>query len=195
VVNPAPEGADSTRRSLLKRSSGLAAAGALSSTLAACGGSSKRPDVRTIPTPARDADVTILNGLLDRAERTIAAYTACVPLFSGHLKAAGKQFLDQDLAHAGELYRLIKQADGEPNKPQPSYDLGKPRGIPDLVRLLHQLEGDMVTHYLQALPSLSPGSVRAAVASMMANDAQHVVVLRIALHLPPIPGPLVTGAE
>jgi Ferritin-like domain len=196
VVNPAPAGADSTRRSLLKRSTAAAVtAGGLSGALAACGGSSKRPDVRSIPTAARDADVTILNGLLDLSERTIAAYTACVPLFSGHLKAAGKQFLNQDLAHAGELYRLIKQADGEPNKPRASYDLGKPRGIPDLVRLLHQLEGEMITHYLHALPSLSPGSVRAAVASMMANDAQHVVVLRIALHLPPIPGPLVTGAD
>jgi hypothetical protein len=171
----------------------LAAAGAVW-TLAACGGASKRPDVRAIPTPARDADVTILNGLLDLAQRTVAAYTACVPLFSGHVKAAGKQFLAQDLAHAGELYRLIKQAEGEPNKPQASYDLGKPRGRTDLVRLLHQLEGQMVAHYLQALPSLSPGSVRAAVASIMANDAQHVVVLRLALRLPPIPSPLVTGA-
>jgi hypothetical protein len=36
--------------------------------------------------------------------------------------------------------------------------------------------------------------VRAAVASIMANDAQHVVVLRLALRLPPIPSPLVTGA-
>ena len=194
MVIPAPEGADSTRRSLIKRSTGVAAASALS-TLAACGGSSKRPDVRSIPAPARDADVTILNGLLDRAQRTTAAYTASVPLLSGHLHDAGKQFLDQDLAHAGELYRLIKQAGGEPNKPQASYDLGKPRGRTDFVRLLHQLERDMVTHYLQALPSLSPGSVRAAVASMMANDAQHIVVLRIALHMPPIPGPLVTGVE
>jgi hypothetical protein len=194
VVIPAPEGADSTRRSLIKRSTGVAAAGALS-TLAACGGSSKRPDVRSIPAPARDADVTILNGLLDLAQRTTTAYTACVPLFSGHLHDAGKQFLNQDLAHAGELYRLIKQAGGEPNKPLASYDLGKPRSRTDLVRLLHQLERDMVAHYLQALPSLSPGSVRAAVASMMANDAQHIVVLRIALRLPPIPGPLVTGVE
>jgi Ferritin-like domain len=193
-VSPAPEGADSTRRSLIRRSTAVATTGALS-VLAGCGGSSKRPDVRTIPAPARDADVTLLNGLLDIAQRTTAAYTACVPLLSGHLHEAGKQFLDQDLAHAGELYRLIKQAGGEPNKPQPSYDLGKPRGRTDLVRLLHRLETGMVAHYLQALPSLSPGSVRAAVASMMANDAQHVVVLRIGLRLSPITGPLVTGVE
>jgi hypothetical protein len=194
VVTSAPAGADSTRRSLLKRSAGLVAAGAASGALAGCGGASKHPDVRSLPAPVRDTDVTILNGLLDLCQRTVAAYTACVPLFSGHLHAAGKQFLDQDLAHAGELYRLIKQADGEPHKPQASYDLGKPRGRTDLVRLLHQLETDMVSQSLKALPDLSSGSVRATVASILANDTQHVVVLRIALRLPPIPSPLVTGA-
>jgi hypothetical protein len=193
VISP-PGGADTTRRTLLRTSTGgLAAAAAVA--LAGCGHSSRRPDVRTIPAPARDADVTILNGLLDLAERTITAYTACVPLFAGHLHEACKQFLNQDLSHAGELYRLIKQAGGDADKPQPSYDLGRPRGRNELVRLLHALENEMVTHYLQALPSLSPGSVRAAIASMLANDAQHVAVLRLSLRLDPIPSPLVTGSE
>jgi hypothetical protein len=193
VVTGPPGGAGRTRRTLLRSSTGGLAAGALVA-LAGCGHSS-RPDVRTIPAPARDADVTFLNGLLDLAERTITAYTACVPLLAGHLHQACKQFLDQDLEHAGELYRLIKQAGGDADKPQPSYDLGQPRGRNELVRLLHGLESQMVSRYLQMLPSLSPGSVRGAVASMMANDAQHVAVLRLSLGLDPIPGPLVTGSE
>lgn len=137
----------------------------------------------------------IINGLLDACGRTIAAYTATVPLFTGHVHAAMKQFLDQDLEHAGELYRLIKQAGGEANKPQPSYDLGQPRGRKDLLRLLHGLEAEMVSRYLAAIPQLAPGSVRAAIASILANDAQHVVVLRLALHLEPLPTAFVTGAE
>ena len=106
-----------------------------------------------------------------------------------------KQFLDQDLDHAGELYRLIKQAGGDANKPQPSYNLGQPRGRKDLLRLLHGLEADMVSRYLAAIPQLAPGSVRAAIASILASDAQHVVVLRLALHLEPLPTAFVTGAE
>jgi hypothetical protein len=163
--------------------------------VAGCGGGSRSPEVHTIPHSARNADVTILNSLLDGAERTIAAYTASVPLLGGHLHAAAKQFLDQDLSHAGQLYRLIKQAGGEANKPRPSYDLGRPKGKMDLVRLLLGLEQEMVARYLGAIPSLSPGSVRAAVASILASDAQHMAILRVSLRLDPIPAAFVTGAK
>ncbi|MBV8954159.1 MAG: hypothetical protein JO179_08465, partial [Solirubrobacterales bacterium] len=105
-------GAAATRRALFKRSGGSLAAGAVLG-LAACGGGSHPADVRTIPQSVREADVTIINGLLDQAERTIAAYTASVPLLTGHVRAAAKQFLGQDLEHAGVLYRLIKQAKGK----------------------------------------------------------------------------------
>jgi len=193
VVTPSL-GAAATRRALFKRSGGSLAAGAVLG-LAACGGGSHPADVRTIPQSVREADVTIINGLLDQAERTIAAYTASVPLLTGHVRAAAKQFLGQDLEHAGVLYRLIKQAKGKADKPAPSYDLGRPRSRTDLVRLLHELERQMVASYLHAIPSLAPGSTRATVASIMASDAQHVSVLRLSLHLDPIPGALITGAE
>lgn len=137
----------------------------------------------------------IINGLLDQCERTIAAYTATIPLFGGHLHAAMKQFLDQDLDHAGELYRLIKQAGGDANKPQPSYNLGQPKGRKDLIELLHRLETEMVAGYVAAVPQLSPGSVRAAIASILASDAQHVTVLRLALGLDPLPSAFVTGTQ
>ncbi len=185
--------APGTRRALLSTSGGVAAGAVLA--LAGCGNGSRHPDVHKIPRSARDQDVMIINGLLDRCERTIAAYTACIPLFTGRLHKATKQFLDQDLDHAGELYRLIKQARGDANTPQPSYDLGQPKGRRDLIELLHRLESEMVSHYLAAIPQLSPGSVRAAIASILANDSQHVVVLRLALHLDPLPTPFITGGE
>jgi len=136
----------------------------------------------------------IINGLLDECERTIAAYTATIPLFRGHLHESMKQFLNQDLDHAGELYRLIKQAGGDANKPQPSYNLGQPKGPKDLIELLHRLEAGMVSRYYAAIPQLSPGTVRAAIASILASDAQHVTVLRLALRLDPLPMAFVTGA-
>jgi hypothetical protein len=192
VVSADDGAAPSTRRALLSTSTGGVAAGALI-VLAGCGHTSRRPDVHKIPPSARDADVMIINGLLDRCERTIAAYTATIPLFGGHLHASMKQFLDQDLDHAGELYRLIKQAGGDANKPQPSYNFGRPKGRKDLIELLHRLESEMVARYFTAIPQLSPGSVRAAIASILASDAQHATVLRLALSLDPLPTAFVTG--
>jgi hypothetical protein len=93
------------------------------------------------------------------------------------------------------MYGLIKQAGGRPNKAKASYDLGHPRTPREVLRLLHDLEQRELRLYLGALTRFSPGSVRAAVAAVLANDAQHVAVLRSALGMVPLPSPFVTGVE
>ena len=95
----------------------------------------------------------------------------------------------------GELYGLIKQAKGISNKAQANYPFGHPRTHKEVVDLLHTLEQAQIAGYLEAIPSVSPGSVRAALSAILANDAQHVVVLRRALRIEPIPSAFVTAAE
>lgn len=90
---------------------------------------------------------------------------------------------------------MIKKAGGKPVEPLESYDLGQPRNEAELLLLLHSIEGGVVAAYLQAIPRLSQGKVRADVASILANEAQHVSVLRAKLRLSPIPSALVTGRE
>ena len=53
-----------------------------------------------------------------------------------------------------------------------------------MLALLHRLERAQIAAYLDAIPQLSPGPVRAAVASILANDAQHLAVLRLTQGLP-----------
>jgi bacterioferritin (cytochrome b1) len=173
--------------------SGIAAGAALA--LGGCGSSSNLPNVRKISPQARSVDVEILNGLLDLEYKAIAAYTAGIPLLTSHVQTAARQFLSQEITHAGELYGLIKQARGIANKRQASYPFGAPRGHKDVIELLHRLEQAEIAGYLDAIPNVSPGSVRAALAAILANDAQHVVVLRRALRVEPIPAPFVTGGE
>lgn len=194
MVRPTPRAAGGTRRALLRTGgAGFAAGGAI--LLGACGGRGSRPRVDTIPLPARAADVELLNQALEREHKAIAAYTAVIPLLSGGAQTAAMHFLDQELSHAGELSGLVKQAGGTAGKPAPSYDLGRPRTHQDLLGLLHTLEREQIVGYLHAIPILSPGPVRAALAAILGNDAQHVSVLRLALGLDPAPSPFVTGAE
>jgi bacterioferritin (cytochrome b1) len=189
-----PDAATSSRRTLLGRSAvGIAAGATLA--ISGCGSKSGRPDVHKIPPEARNVDVEILNGLLDREYKAIAAYTAGIPLLESHVQTAAKQFLSQEISHAGELYALIKQAKGVANKAQPSYAFGHPRTHKEVVDLLHSLEQSQISGYLEAIPSVSPGSVRAALSSILANDAQHVVILRRALRIEPIPSAFVTASE
>ena len=45
------------------------------------------------------------------------------------------------------------------------------------------------------LRQVSPGEARAAVAAILANDAQHVSLLRAELGMDPLPAAFVTGGE
>jgi bacterioferritin (cytochrome b1) len=193
VVSAAPGTEDPSRRTLLKVCGPGFVVGA-SLLLAGCG-QHKRSTLRAAPTPLRELDVGILNQLLDLELHTIAAYTAGIPLLGKPQQAIAQQFLGQELAHADELGGLIRLAGSKPLKAKPSYDLGHPRTHRDVLRLLHALERAQVAAYLAAIPRVYLGSVRAALAAVVANDAQHIFMLRPALGLEPMPGALVTGAE
>ncbi len=193
MVNLPAGAARSTRRALLGRWQTAITAGAAVG-LVGCGKSSK-PNLRTLPPAAKSADVVLLNQALDLEHEAIAAYTAGIPLLDGRAKKAAQLFLTQELSHAGEMRGLVKQAGGRPNKAQAGYDLGRPKSALDVLGLLHDIEHRQLRLYFGAITKLSPGSVRAAVAAVLANDAQHVSVLRSTLGLAPLPSAFVTGAE
>lgn len=165
--------------------------------LAGCGSTSAShtPSTNQLTPPVTSDDVAILNAALALEHRSAAAYAAAIPILSGRTQKAAKQFLSQDLAHAGRLAAIISQAGGEPVAPLASYNLGRPGNTQQLLTLLHSIEGAMVAGYLQAIPLLSQGNTRADLASILANEAQHVSVLRSKLRLDPIPSALVTGRE
>ena len=140
-------------------------------------------------------DVAALNRLLDIEYAAVAAYTAGIPLLTGRGLTAAKRFLDQELSHANELAGLISFEHGRPKSAKASYDLGHPRSGADVIRLLHTVESTQIAAYVDAIPRLSPGRVRAALASILANDAQHISILRSVLGRPPAPAAFVTGSE
>jgi hypothetical protein len=197
VWSRAPTGeAGGTRRALLT-GAGATLAGAAALASAGCGTQTKtgKKAAGTVARPIQRADIRILNGLLDLERHTVAAYTAGIPLLShAHAKTA-KQFLNEELQHTGELLSLIKAAKGVALPKAASYDLGHPTGDAGVLALLHALERAQIAAYLGAIPVLSPGPVRAAVASILANDAQHIAVIRMAQGLSAMPSPFVTGME
>jgi ferritin-like protein len=201
VVNgPAPcadPESTSSRRALL-RATGLAAAGGSAALVAAC--SARRTKPAPVESPgakpsALRADRGILQSALDLEHRAIAAYTAGIPLLDARTRGAARQFLLQEFAHAAELSALIHQGGGKPNPPSPSYDLGSPASAGDVLGLLHTIERASIAAYLVAIPRLSPGIVRSTVASILANEAEHVSVLRVSLRSQAVPSAFVTASE
>ena len=60
---------------------------------------------------------------------------------------------------------------------------------------MHEIEQMQIAAYLSALPRLSPGTVKQSLAAILANDAQHLAVVRAALGEPAVPSAFVTGRE
>jgi hypothetical protein len=179
-----------TRRSILRVSAaGLGAIG-----LAGCGGAVHRRAHRRRLTPAAAEDVKLLNAALAVEQRSIAAYTAITPLLSGRAHDAASVFLGNDLEHAGELRKLITHLRGQAHDPLPRYDFGRPRGARELLGVLHGLETQQLGAYLRALPLLSTGELRQSVGAILANDAQHIAILRGELNQPALDSALLTAA-
>ncbi len=170
------------------------AAGFAGLVVAGCGKTTLRAQVHN-SAPVLDTDVELLNRLLHLEHVGIAAYTAGTPLLAPATVKAGKLFLNDELSHAGALAGLIRAAGAKPIKPAPSYDLGHPRTSQEVLALLHRIESEQIAAYLAALPRLEPAFVKQSVASILANDAQHVAVVRAALGQPAVPTAFVSGRE
>jgi hypothetical protein len=179
-----------SRRGLL-RAAGVGLAGL---ALAGCGAASLKAQAHN-SAPVLQTDIDLLQRLLHLEHVAIAAYTAGTPLLPSATVKAGQLFLNDELSHAGALAGLIHAAGAKPNKPAPSYDLGHPRTSQEVLALLHRVESEQLAAYLAAVPQLEPAIVKRSVASILANDAQHLAVVRAALGQPAVPSAFVTGRE
>jgi bacterioferritin (cytochrome b1) len=172
---------------------GSGVAVATAGLLSGCGAKPLREKIRSgakVPPSAVDS----LNALLNVEHYAIAAYTAGAPLLGRQAAKAAQQLLSQELAHAVELSDLITRAGGKPNKPHSSYDLGHPRTANEVLALLERSEQAQLKAYLEVIPRLEAGRLRAALAAIFANDAQHLTVLRWQTGQAPVPTALVLGS-
>ena len=181
-----------SRRILLARAP-AALAGLL---LAGCGSAKHGP---TPPSPqaptASSGQAELLNHLLDVEWKAVSAYTAGAPLLIEPDMHAARKFLFQELTHVSELGGLVARAGGKPHMQAASYALGHPHTSDDVLRLWHELEQEQITAYLDAIPLLENGKTRAACLAMLANDAQHISVLRGYLGESMVPSAFLSGSE
>jgi hypothetical protein len=189
------QGGPQSRRALLAGAgSGLAGLGALA--LSGCGGSATAQTTTTPLAPAASAsDIAILSRALELERRTVAAYVAAIPLLPRRLAHAAEQFLSEEIEHTGELISLIKTSGGTAGPRANSYPLGHPRTAAEAVSLLHTLETMQIANYLESIPRLTPGPTRAAAATILTVDSQHVSMLRLTQGQTPVPAAFVTGTE
>ena len=180
--------ADPRSRRAFLRNAGLGTVGGSAVFLAACGKKSSEPDEESAK---RDAE--ILNGALDLEHMAIAVYTAGAPLLKGDVVKLGRQFLSQEKEHADALETAIRDADGRPNRPKRSYDFPSVTDPAGVLKLATTIEDMAIAAYLDAIPRLSSGDLRATAASIVTNEAEHLSVLLGAQGRPQVPSAFVVG--
>jgi rubrerythrin len=175
------------------RMSGVSLAGGSAVFLAACGDDTKSAGVKTGPDESDQADVEMLNSALDLELMAVAAYKAGAAQLKGEVLQIGKAFLEQEQEHADGLSQAIKDAGGTPNRAKASYDFPKLSSQNDVLRFAVDLENTAIAAYIDALPKLSQGDLRATAAAIVTTEAEHVAVLLGVLGKNQVPDAFVTG--
>lgn len=174
------------------RTSGVGIAGTSAAVLVACSDDTKNP-VQIGPDESDQADVEILNAVLDLEFLAIAAYKQGATKLGGERLAIMKVLLEQEQAHADGLAGEIKNLDGTPNRAKRDYDFPQLRTEADVLRFALDLEDTAIAAYIDALPKFSEKELRATAASIITSEAEHASVLLDALGREPVPEAFVTG--
>jgi rubrerythrin len=174
--------------------SGVSVIGSSAVFLAACGDDGPSGGGGSARGPGGDeADAEILNSALDLELMAVAAYKAGARHLKGSILDMGQTFLEQEQEHADGLQRAIKDIGGRPNRAKSSYDFPTLRSQDDVLRFAVDLENTAVAAYIDALPKLSDGKLRATAAAIVTTEAEHISVLLDALGRPPVPSAFVVG--
>jgi rubrerythrin len=134
---------------------------------------------------ARD-DRAIVTAAVDLEQRAAAAYdfAAAGGKLPPALARLAKHLRDQEEEHADGLARALRELGGR-RPARPERPVTTPTGRAFGAFAL-QLENRLIRAYYEAMPRLRPG-LRQPLGSIMACEAQHLVVLREALGREPLP--------
>jgi len=136
---------------------------------------------------------------VDLEQHAVVVYGAGAEGLSGDLAETCRVFGDQDREHAEGLSRVLRHFRGEPPlEPEGPHAV---RGLESAVeggpetfaRFALRLEEAAVAFYYEAQAELRDKALLSATVSIMANQSQHLVVLRRALGREPLPSAFETG--
>jgi Ferritin-like domain len=145
---------------------------ALTGGLFACGGSDGDSAVD------KDADVGVLNEILARQLAAVEAYGETLPALRGAELATAREFRSQEQEHVDATTKTLRGLDGEADPPAETIDMPELETPEDAWRFLYELESATIDAELNAVGKLTIGWPRPLIASMAANQAQRLVLIR-----------------
>ncbi len=189
-----------TRGGAKRRRGGLPAGMALFATLALAaaitgcgGGSSSAPtsaasvtDATARPTPEESADGAILNKVLGRQEAASAAYSKVIPALAPPLGRRALIFRRQEQEHIDAVLKAMRGLKVPAEPVEDEIVVGEMKTDRERLEFLYEVESATIDEELSAISSLEASWPRSLLASTVANQAQHLTLLRQALGAGPL---------
>ncbi len=170
----------------------LALAAALAALLAGCGASgssdSSEGSTTTATTVVSDkaADAEVLNQVLARELAAIDAYERVLPRLRGADLALAQQFRSQEQEHVDAVLKALRGLGAKAEPEEEEIERSGLKSRDDVLEFLYEVESASIDQGLFATANLIAPWPRKLVGSIVANQAQHLVLLRRALGAPPL---------
>ncbi len=175
-----------SRRRLL----GVLGAGALGAGLAGCGSSASGPAPASGHEPTDDLEV--LNGGLEVEHQAIAAYSAMLAHLTGPSATFARRIREQERAHVDALTAVVREFGWTPESAPAAAPTRRVRTSSAALALLCDVENRAIAYYVDALPKIT-SPLRHVLAGIVANEAEHLAVLRLQRGTRAAPDALVWG--
>ena len=134
----------------------------------------------------KDADVRVLNEILARQLAAVDAYGEALPALRGAELAAAREFRSQEQEHVDATTKTLRGLEGEADPPAEAIEADGLETRRDALAFLYELESATIDAELNAVGRLTIGWPRPLIASMAANQAQRLVLIRQMLGAKPL---------
>jgi rubrerythrin len=155
----------------------VVAAVAVAALLAGCGGGDSGGGTSTTA-DEKAADVELVNAAIGQELGTIAAYESGLRLLHGKSAAAVRQMRGQAQEHIDGMTKAIRGLGGEVEAEAEEFDLSEVKDETGFLTFAYELESAAIAAYNDTVVGLQTSAPRRVSASIAANKAQHLVILR-----------------
>jgi len=152
----------------------------LAIALGACGGGDGNS------TTDKAGDVRVLNEILGRQLAAVEVYESVVLVLHGADLATARAFLAQEQEHVDATTKTLHGLDAEADPSAEKIEFDRLGSTREVIELLYEMESATIDLELHAVGQLTIGWPRPLVASMAANQAQRLVLIRRALGAKPL---------
>jgi voltage-gated potassium channel Kch len=129
-------------------------------------------------------------------EADVLAYDHALRGLGGHSLATARLFRVQEQEHVDAILRSLRSLEAEADPPSESIDVDGLKTEAEYLNFLYELESGTIATELTAIAKLTTPSARMMLAATVANQAQHLVLLRRELGAKPaetVPAPFESG--